>query len=287
MSLFNWVPHWFAGFICIQAVWFTGLLPSSAQDTLSNGKALNLPFRRYGLSIGNSHDFNGVRINLMDKHVNRINGLNVTFWSDNALRFEQWLNEGNDSSVINGISMGIVPTAGSMQLINLGLMGVRTSPNSLNGLSAGGTFILSAGNINGLSISGLLTQTCVINGIAVSGLFVAGTQGINGLAIGGIAVSSDTKDINGVAFSPGILYCGNNFKGIGVSGIFLRSMVYKGLALAGFAKTNQMFGLSFALYNRTDELHGIMFGLLNYAGNNPRGLRMLPFVNMHLMKKYR
>ncbi len=285
MSLENRVPHWFAGFICIQVVLLTGLMRSSAQDTLSNSKALNLPFRKYGLSIGNSNDFNGIRINFIDKNVKRINGLNVTFWSNNALRFDRWLNEGNDSSVINGISMGIIPTAGSMQPINLGLMGVRTSPKNLNGLSAGGTYILSAGNINGLSISGLLTQTGVINGIAVSGLFVAGIQGINGLAIGGLAVSSDTKNINGVALSPGILYCGNNFKGIGVSGIFLRSGVFKGLALAGFAKTNQMFGLSFALYNRTNELHGIMLGLLNYAGNNPRGLRMLPFLNMHLMKK--
>jgi len=41
------------------------------------------------------------------------------------------------------------------------------------------------------------------------------------------------------------------------------------------------------LYNRTEELHGLQVGLLNYAGNNPKGLRMLPFVNMHLKKANR
>jgi hypothetical protein len=45
-----------------------------------------------------------------------------------------------------------------------------------------------------------------------------------------------------------------------------------------------MFGLSVALYNRANELHGIQLGVLNYAGNNPKGLRMLPFINLHLRK---
>jgi hypothetical protein len=228
----------------------------TAQDTLYRGKALNIPFRKYGLSIGNSSEFNGIRINFEDKNVKRINGLNVTFWSDNFLRFEKWINEANYSSVINGISIGVMSTAGSMQPINIGLLCVRASPNNLNGLSIGGITVLS-GNNNGLSISGLLTQTAVINGIAISGLFVAGVRGINGLAIGGLVVSSDTRDINGVAFSPGVLYCGNNFKGVGTSGIFLRSELFKGVAIAGYTKTNQMFGLSIALYNRTKELHGI------------------------------
>jgi hypothetical protein len=52
----------------------------SAQETRSNGKALNLPFKKYGISIGNSYEFNGIRINFADEDVKRINGINFTFW---------------------------------------------------------------------------------------------------------------------------------------------------------------------------------------------------------------
>jgi hypothetical protein len=54
--------------------------------------------------------------------------------------------------------------------------------------------------------------------------------------------------------------------------------------MAGYANTDQFHGLSIALYNRTKELHGIQVGLLNFAGNNTKGLRMLPFINLHLKK---
>jgi hypothetical protein len=31
-------------------------------------------------------------------------------------------------------------------------------------------------------------------------------------------------------------------------------------------------------------LHGLQLGVLNYAGNNKKGLKMLPIINMHLRK---
>ncbi len=265
-------------FICLAA------LSSNAQDTLSNGKALNIPFKKYGLSFGNSYEFNGIRINFADKNVRRINGLNVTFWIYKTQKFEEWLNEANYNSVINGISIGTMPVAGSMQPINLGILGSLTS-SDMNGLSVGGIALASGRSINGLSVSGLLTQCDVISGFAISGLFVGGTGGINGVAIAGLAVSSDRSDINGFAFSPGVVFCGNNYRGVGISGIFLKSNSFKGLAVSAFSRTEQMFGLSIALYNRTNELHGIQAGLLNYAGNNSKGFRLLPLINMHLRKK--
>ncbi|MEA1898416.1 MAG: hypothetical protein U9N53_12225, partial [Bacteroidota bacterium] len=49
----------------------------SAQDTLSNGKALNFPAKKYGISIGNSYEFTGIRINIADENVKIVNGLNL------------------------------------------------------------------------------------------------------------------------------------------------------------------------------------------------------------------
>ncbi len=257
---------------------------SSAQVTLSNGKALNFPTKKIGISLGNSCDFTGIRINFEDRNTKVVNGLNVTFWSDDALKFEGWINKATNNTTVNGISIGIIPTAGSMQPICIGLLGIKTSPGNLNGISVGGVGIWSEGNINGISVSGLFTQTNVISGISISGLIVGGTGGIKGLALSGIAVSSDISDIYGVAGTLGLLYCGRNYKGIGIAGIFLRSDTFYGLAIASIANTKRMSGLSIALYNRTTELHGLQFGLLNYAGNNPKGFRILPFINMHLKK---
>ena len=71
-------------------------------------------------------------------------------------------------------------------------------------------------------------------------------------------------------------------RGLSVTAGYLGSEVFKGVAIAGYAKTDQMHGLSIALCNKAEELHGVQFGLLNYAKNNPKGLRLLPFINLHL-----
>lgn len=260
----------------IIAILLMGGFHLSAQDTSSNGKALNFPVNKYGISIGNSYEFTGIRINFADENVKLVNGLNVTFW----FKFAK-----NQNAVVNGISIGVIPTAGSMQYINLGLLGVGTAHN-LNGVSICGFVVGSGGNINGLSLSGLITRAAgsqegegIISGIAISGLGI-GANAINGLAIGGLAVGTD-GDINGIATSLAYIYCEKDFRGIAVTGGYLESEIFKGIAIAGYAKTNQMNGISFALYNRTKELHGVQFGLLNYTENNPKGLRILPFINLH------
>jgi len=262
-------------FLIFTAILLMGGFHLSAQDTSSNGKALNFPANKYGISIGNSYEFTGIRMNFADENVKKINGLNVTLW----------FTAKNQNAVVNGISIGVIPTTGSMQYINLGLLGVGTARN-LNGVSISGMIIGSGGHINGLSISGIMTRAAgsqegegIISGIAISGIGVFANV-INGLAIGGLAVGSD-GDINGVATGLACIYCEKNFRGIAVTGGYLKSEIFNGVAIAGYAKTNQMNGLSIALYNRTKELHGVQFGLLNHAENNPKGLRILPFINLH------
>lgn len=246
-----------------------------AQNTLSNGKALNFPARRYGISIGNSYEFTGIRINFADENVKIVHGLNVTFW---LKAFK------NENAVVKGISFGVTPVGGTMWPINLGVLGTGAAHN-LFGLTLGGLIIGSTGNIKGLSVSGLVTMAdgdkSVISGVAISGIGIGANKTINGLVVGGFAVGTD-GDINGVASSLTYISSGKNFQGIAATGGYLESYIFKGIAIAGYAKTNQMHGLSISFYNRTKELHGVQFGLMNYAENNPKGLRMLPFINLHL-----
>lgn len=254
----------------------------AAQDTLYTGKALNFPTRKFGISIGNSPEFNGVRINFADKHVKKVNGLNITFWPDPTQSIKQWsTGDVSYSSSICGISAGVLPLAGSMKFVNIGLVGIAAAPGCLSGISMGGLG-MAASAINGVSVCGLLTQANKINGIALAGLMLGGVRGINGLSISGLLISSDVRDINGMALTGGMVYCGSQFRGAGIAGFYLKAEAYKGFAVAGYARTVSMTGLSLALFNRTDYLVGLQVGLLNYARNNPPGLRLLPIANLHL-----
>lgn len=246
-----------------------------AQDTLLNGKALNIPTKKYGISIGNSFEFTGVRINFADKNVKKINGINVTFWFN---KFE------NENAIVNAISIGVLPIAGKMQPINIGLLGVGTAKNNLNGLSIGGFGIGSGGIINGLSLSGLVTmadgENSAISGIALSGIGIGAHKAINGLAVGGLAVGTD-GDIYGVASSLAYISAEKRIQGMAITFGYLKSEIFNGVAIGGYAKTNQMNGLSVALFNRTEVLNGIQLGLINCAKNNRKWSRVLPLINFH------
>jgi hypothetical protein len=247
-------------FVLCSIIFLMGASHLFAEDTMSDGKALNFPTKKYGISIGNSKEFTGIRINFADEDVKVVNGLNITFWFKYAK---------NQEAVYNGVNVGVLPAAGSSQYLNLGLLATGTAHGDLNGLSAGGLFIGSGGNINGLSIAGL---------------FIGTDEGdivrINGITVAGLAIGTD-GDINGVASSLACLSARKN-RGLAVTAGYLSSEIFKGVAIAGYSKTDQMHGLSVALYNEAEELHGVQFGLLNYAKNNPKGLRLLPFINLHL-----
>lgn len=248
----------------------------SAQDSSANGKSFGIPSEKYGIGFGNSYEFTGIRFNLADEDTKEINGLNVTLWFKFAKNME---------SEVNGISLGIIPTGGSMHPVNIGVLGVGTHHN-IYGLNLAGVVIGSGGNIGGLSVGGLLVMAdgkqSNLSGLIMAGLGIGGNKAINGIAVGGLAVGTGTEgDINGITVSSAYLGCDKNFRGIGVTAGYLEAGSFSGIAAAGYAKTNQMTGLSVSLFNNTNELHGIQIGVLNHAENNSSWTKWLPFVNMN------
>lgn len=244
----------------------------SSQENLYNGKALNLPFRKFGISIGNSYRFNGIRFNFADSNVQRINGLNLTLWT-------KYKSVYNKDATINGISIGVFPTVKRMQPVNIFILGAA-GVEYLNGISVAGIGIASS-NLNGIGIGGAMLGGEKINGLTFSGLFSYSEEHFSGMTISGLAVLS-RGDING--FSAGIagIYSEGTIRGISVTAGYLKAETTMGGTFAGYANVNQVNGLSIALINRTKELHGMQIGILNFAGNNRRGLRLLPVINIHL-----
>jgi len=175
---------------------------------------------------------------------NKYNGLRLNLW-------DKGLNYGDkESERINGIN------------ISFAVIGKKS-----NGIQIGG-LVSHTERINGISISSIWHKAKKINGIATS--FGINSDTLNGVFVGfGVAASDPkfpNKVINGIA--GGIIAVG--------------AEKVKGVTFCFFwCYSREHYGLSIAAYNKTDKLHGLQIGLLNYAGNNPKLLRWIPFINFH------
>jgi hypothetical protein len=244
----------------------------SGQDAMSNGKALNIPFRKYGVSFGNSHEFNGIRFNYADRDVKRINGINITLWS--ALKTAL-----NPDAVVNGLSIGTVVNARKIQPLGIFILGAAGC-ETVSGLSFAGIGI-AAGSLNGISVCGIMSGGERINGLTLAGLFSNTSLATNGVNFAGLGLMSE-GDINGVGIAVAGIYGKEAIRGLALTAGYLQAGETVGLTVAGYARIDQVHGLSIALVNRTKELHGVQMGLINIAGNNRKGLRIMPLVNLHL-----
>lgn len=248
---------------------------SAQEPTSTKTNSFNFPAKRYGISLGNSSVFSGIRINFADKKVKEINGLNLTFWVKRAQ---------NMDAISNGLNIGIVPTSGKMNGLNIGLLAAGFSKMS-NGITVGGYVVGCSGNLNGITASTLLimcdSKESKINGIAMSG-FISSGNSINGIACG-IWINTENK-LNGITLSLAGIYSQNSYSGIGITSGYFQTQNFKGLLIAGYSKTGQMNGLSLALFNHTKNLKGVQIGLINYAGNNAKFSRVMPLINLNLKR---
>jgi len=86
-------------FVCLLS---TGLAQANEipaeEYTPSKGccRSLDLGVNGYGISFGNSARWSGLRFNLVDRRVERVTGINLTFWKPGR----------NPDAVINGIALG-------------------------------------------------------------------------------------------------------------------------------------------------------------------------------------
>lgn len=91
---------------------------------------MNIPAKHWGLSFGNSTTFNGIRFNIIDKDIEKINGINISVWPTKDPE--------RQTGTANGISLGIPAAMGAANLhgINLGLIGVGAK-NNIKGINVG------------------------------------------------------------------------------------------------------------------------------------------------------
>jgi len=214
-------------------------------------QSLNLPTNRYGISFGNSRNFTGLRFNVIDRDVEEIKGINVTFWRSDE----------NKEARVTGISLGFYsPEAGNLTGIQAG--GIVAAHQQLKGISFG---LLAAGaedECRGITIGGIAAGAGdSAHGIMIGGLAAGAGDSGKGIMIGGLAAGAGD---NFTGFAAGLLAAGAGDSG-------------KGIMIGGLASGagDSFTGLSAGLLasGAGDSAHGIMIGgLAAGAGDSATGI---------------
>ncbi len=199
-------------------------------------QSLEVPSAKWGISIGNSPAFTGLRFNYRDNHVQYVNGINVTIWQP----FKE-----NQPAEIQGISLGLLPGGGNLTGIQLGLVGIAANKN-VSGISVAVVGFGAGGSVTGISLSGIGMGTGGdVKGLHIAGIGVGAGGNVSGITVSGIGVGGG-KNVTGLNFALVGIGASENLSGITLAGI-------------GAGAGGDVTGVSLA---------GLGFG----AGKNVRGL---------------
>ncbi len=224
----------------------------------ARANSLDIPIKGYGVSLGNSPRFTGVRISFVDSSVERINGLNLTLWVPRA----------NYDAVYNGVSVGLLAitakTLNGVHVAGFGLGGQK-----LRGFGAG-VIGLGMEDIHGVAVGGLGIGTQVVRGLGVALVGIGSTDfvgmGVAGLGMGGqrhagifvAGLGMGGTDMHGL-FVSGVGMGGESFRGVGIAGIGMGADSMKGFFLGGAGLGAQ-------------EITGFGGGLIGIGATRMKGL---------------
>jgi len=253
----------------------------------ADGDGLKIAVKNTGICFGNSKNFNGLRINTVDRNVERIRGINVTLWP---------VGSNEMSGDVTGASIGVMPMAARMSGLNFGLLGLGSEEN-LNGISLGLFGAGAGGNINGLAFGGLGAGSGGdINGLAfgLAGMGAGGSLrglGLGGFGMGvgedltgvglggfGMGVGRDMKGFSMSLFGSGF---GRNMTGISVTGIgmgageSMNGLMFSGIGM-GAGTRIQGIAVSGLGMGAGESIRGLAFAGLGMGSKNLQGI-MLSF----------
>lgn len=281
--------------------------------------SLDLTIDDFGIGIGNSRHVDGLRLNFRDTAPFTVHGVNATVWTpgEGAKGTVDGVALGlpaTGASVIRGLALGFGFGADrEIDGLGIAILG-GGSGGALRGVFAGGLGFGAGGDLDGIAVAGLgIGCGGQARGILVGGLGVGTGGDLRGVALGGLGVGAG-GDLRGVALAGLGIGSGGSIEGVAVAGLGVGAPRIRGLAAAlavggqdivGLAlapayfhiePSGSMTGVSLSAFNRirgeqrgvaigivnyTPSLHGVQIGLINWAGNNPSGLKLLPIANAH------
>lgn len=251
-------------------------------------QGLCIPSKYWGISFGNSLKFTGIRINLIEKDIERINGVDIAVWGTK--------DTGRQTGTVNGLSIGLPMAAGTEYRngISIGIAGI-SAKKDLNGINLGLIGAGSGNNVNGINLGGLgIGAGNDLKGISFGALGAGAGGDIRGLTLGGLGAGAggDVKGITigGLGAGAGGNITGFMFGGLGVgsggdvTGITIGGLGagaggnLTGLSIAGLGLGcgNTIKGLSFAIGAvGAPEIKGFQVALV-IGGENVTGINLSP-----------
>jgi len=190
-------------------------------SVLTNGqnRHLNLGFGEYGLCLGNSRNFNGLRLNFIDKNVDLLNGLNISLISK--------------YNKTNGVKIAFHSISNKTNGLNLTIWGIDDKISNGLAIATG----IGGDKLNGFGIGLLGVSADTINGFYFTGLI--GTSNwstdpidiVNGVTIG-IICGIQAEELNGIAI-----------------GINNSTDIQKGITIGLLNSTRNLYGIQLGLWN--------------------------------------
>ena len=262
-------------------------------------QSLDIPSSEWGLSIGNSKRFTGLRFNYRDHNVDRITGLNITLWDSYD----------NKESLVEGVSLGLMPNAGTLNGLNMGVLGAAAEHNA-NGISFGLLGAGAGGTVNGIAFGGLgVGAGESINGVMIGGLGAGAGQSITGLAIGGLGAGAGEsltgigvgilgigagQDITGIVIGGLGAGAGNSITGLAIGGLGAGSPKIDGVVLAGLGAGGQEITgatLAIGMIKVDDDMGegkhtGFTLSAFNYIKGKQTGVSLGIFNYAHNIKGF-
>ena len=143
--------------------------------------SIDLGYANWGLSLGNSPTWTGIRINFRDDRIDEINGLNVTLWAPGKVK----------GSEVNGIAIGLYgPAAENLTGISVGGIANSTEGDQI-GIHAAGIANVATGDMLGVQVGGLATiADGDMVGLGASLIATVATDDMLGIHLGGLTTFS-------------------------------------------------------------------------------------------------
>ena len=230
------------------------LLALLVVPSLVSAQSLDLMVNGVGLSIGDSEEVTGVRLNFRDGHMRRVTGINATIWMP-------YNGRGGD---VKGLALGLPLTGGdNIEGIGYGILGVGAN-ESITGIAFGGLGAGAGQDVKGLAVGGLgVGAGRDVVGITFGGLGAGAGRDFRGISMAGLGAGAG-RDAVGIVFAGLGAGAGQDFKGIVVAGMGAgagRDFVGVAVSGIGTGAGRDMTGIS---------LSGIGTG----AGGTLKGLHM-------------
>lgn len=239
-------------------------------------QGVGIPSKKGGIGFGNLPHFTGIRLNFIDRNVEKITGVNVTVWNVK--------NSDEQTGIMRGIAVGLPMAMGveTQNGISVGVFGVGAKKN-LSGINIGGLGVGAGGSVSGLNIGGLgIGAGENLRGINLALLGVGSGGKVSGFNFGGLGVGAG-GDLSGINIGGLGVGSGGNLSGVNIGGIGVGSggnVTGLNIAAVGLGAGGRMRGLNIAGIGlgSGESLEGISIACVAAGSPAVTGLAIAPVV---------